>query len=257
MSRSTQIHRLVADTEKTVGVHIRAEYDDRDREWGLYWSNGPSAETLKAHLTRLARRAGLDMGLFALHRLVQSDALAVQAVRYLRTTFTGEDRYGYDGALAREIDRAAEQTDHPGRPADEREAVLATRLLAAEGGFTDPHSLTRRLLQQGGLAALLGEDLQTARPGDRLWASEYLTARYASGAHRLVWERHLQPMPAGEAFAAAVADAGASDVNEALTVRQAALTLAPLVRAEREAALTTLDATELGLITALREQKVA
>jgi predicted glycosyltransferase len=64
-------------------------------------------------------------------------------------------------------------------------------------------------------------------------------------------------MPAGEAFAAAVADSGASDVNEALTVRQAALTLAPLVRAEREAALAALDATELGLITALREQKVA
>jgi hypothetical protein len=56
---------------------------------------------------------------------------------------------------------------------------------------------------------------------------------------------------------AAATDPQASDVNEVLTLREAALTLAPVVRAELEAALAGLDATELGLITGLREQKVA
>ncbi|MEV7011914.1 hypothetical protein [Streptosporangium sp. NPDC051022] len=253
MSRSTQIHRLARDLSRVSGVPVEAVYDDRN-QWSLNWNNGPATGRMKTYLVPLAQRAGLETDLLRLRRTVQDDALAVQAVRHLRTTRPGEDRYAYEAAVAWQIDQAVDATDHPDRPLDEREAALAARLLTAEGGYTHSRSLAERLLRRGGggLAAFLEDDLEEARPGDRTWAAEYLTARYATGEHRAAWERHLQPMPAQEALAAA-----AADPDPGLAVHQAALTLAPVVRAELEAALADLDGVELALISGLREQEVA
>ncbi|MFI6889942.1 hypothetical protein [Streptosporangium canum] len=256
MSRSTQIRHLVADLEKAADVPVDAAYGERGRRWELSWSNGPTPDTMKTHLTKLAQRAGLDPALFDLSRIVQDNALALQAVRYLRAAPTGEDPYAYESALAWEIERAARDTDHPDRPLDEREAALAARLLAAEGGYTTPRSLADRLLGEG-LAALLDDGLEQERPGERAWAAEYLTARYAAtlttphaagpADHAQAWRRHLLTAPPGALLAAAAADPDAP-----AAVRLAALTLAPAVRAELEAALAEADAAELGLITALR-----
>ncbi|GAA4208401.1 hypothetical protein GCM10022252_73430 [Streptosporangium oxazolinicum] len=90
------------------------------------------------------------------------------------------------------------------------------------------------------------------RPGDRLWAAEYLSDRYAAGDHRAAWQRHLQPMPAREALAAAAADPCATPA-----ARMAALTLTPVVRADLEKELAALDGRELDLITAVRADGVA
>ncbi|MFI6883798.1 hypothetical protein [Streptosporangium canum] len=246
-SRSTQIHRLAAQLQTITGVAVEATYDERGRQWDLHYSNGPTYASMRAHLAKLITKTGLDAALFTMHRNVQDDALAVQAVRYLRTT-QAEDPYTYAANFSWAIEKAARDTDHPERPVDEREAVVAARLLAAEGRYTSLQRLAERLLRSGdGLAALLGDDLQQVRPGDRLWAAEYLSARYADGAHRAAWQRHLQPMPAGEALAAAAADPEATPA-----ARVAALTLAPIVRAELETALAALDGQELDLITAVR-----
>lgn len=181
---------------------------------------------------RLANRAGLEVELFKLSRTVQDNALALQAVRHLRTTRPGTDRYAYEAALPGTIERAAHDSEHPDRPQDEREAVLAGRLLAAEGRYTSPERLAERLLRPGGgLAALLEDDLQEVRPGDRLWAAEYLTARYSTPEHQhgsrnddrpdgfggglgtaeqvRAWQRHLQAAPAPALLAAAAAAPGA------------------------------------------------
>uniref|UniRef100_UPI003F49578E hypothetical protein n=1 Tax=Streptosporangium sp. CA-256172 TaxID=3240076 RepID=UPI003F49578E len=251
-SRSTQMHRLAAQLETITGVAVEAIYDERDRRWGLHYSNGPTGGSMRAHLTKLATKAGLDAALCSLHRIVQDDALALQAVRYLRTT-PAEDPYTYTANLSWAIEEAARTTDHPDRPLDEREAVLAARLLAAEDRYTSPQLLAERLLRsEGGLAALLADDLQQVRPGDRLWAAEYLSDRYADGAHRAAWQRHLQPMPAREALAAAAADPEATPA-----ARVAALTLTPLVRADLEAELAVLDGRELDLIIAVRADSTA
>ncbi|MFD8560629.1 hypothetical protein ACFV1N_25430 [Streptosporangium canum] len=253
VSRSTQIHRLVTELETIIGVSIEATYDERGRRWDLHYSNGPTFAAMRAHLTSLAERVGLAVELFKLSRIVQDNALALQAVRYLRTTRTGPDRYAYESKLAWEIERAARDSDHPDRPLDEREAVLSARLLATEGRYTNPQLLAERLLRPDhGLAALLADDLQEARPGDRLWAAEYLSARYAEGAHRAAWQRHLQPMPARQVLEAAAADPEATPA-----ARVAALTLAPVVRAALEEELAALDRGELDLITAVRGDNAA
>ncbi|WP_433358712.1 hypothetical protein [Streptosporangium sp. CA-115845] len=249
-SRSTQIHRLVSELEKITDVSIDAAYGERGRLWNLHYSNGPTYTTMQAHLAKLAKKTGLDPALFTLHRIVQDDALSLQAVRYLRTT-RAEDPYEYESTLGWAIEQAARDTDHPDRPLNDREAVLAARLLAAENGYTTPRSLADRLLRHG-LAGLLADDLDHSRPGDRTWAAEYLTARYAQGDHRAAWQRHLHPMPARDALTAATADPDAPR-----TARVAALTLAPMVRAELEAELADLDRLELDLITAVRADKAA
>ncbi|WP_329431094.1 hypothetical protein OG339_48895 (plasmid) [Streptosporangium sp. NBC_01495] len=246
-SRSTQIHRLAAELETITGVVVDAAYDERGRHWDLHYSNGPTQASMQAHLAKLTTKAGLDIALFVVRRVVQDNALAVQAVRYLRTT-RAEDPYPSVATLSWAIEEAAHDTDHPERPLDDREAALAQRLLATEGHYTNPQILAERLLRSGdGLAALLADDLQQTRPGDPLWAIEYLSTRYAEGAHRAVWQRHLQPMPAREALAAVAADPEATPA-----ARVAALTLTPVVRADLEAELAALDGRELDLITAVR-----
>ena len=251
-SRSTQIHRLAAQLQTITGVSVDAAYDERGRRWDLHYSNGPTYASMQAHLAKLAAKTGLDVALFTLHRVVQDKALAVQAVRYLRTT-RAEDPYTYAANLSWAIEEAARDTDHPERTVDEREAVLSARLLAAEGRYTTPQRLAERLLRSGeGLAALLADDLQQARPGDRLWAAEYLSDRYAAGAHRAAWQRHLQPMPARQAL-----EAVATDPEATPAARVASLTLTPVVRAELEAELAALDGREIALITAVRADSAA
>jgi len=249
-SRSTQIHRLAAELEKITGVSVDAAYDERGRRWDLHYSNGPTHANMKAHLAKLTTKTGLDTALFTLRRVVQDDALAVQAVRYLRTT-RAEDLYTYAATLGWAIEKAAQDTDHPDRPLNDREAVLSARLLAAEDGYTTPQSLADRLLRHG-LAGLLANDLDQSRPGDRTWAAEYLTARYAQGDQQAVWQRHLHPMSAPEALVAAAADPDATPA-----ARMAALTLTPIVRADLETALAALDRGELDLITAVRDDNAA
>ncbi|WP_440107543.1 hypothetical protein [Streptosporangium sp. H16] len=251
-SRSTQIHRLAAALEKITGVVVDAAYDERGRRWDLHYSNGPTQASMQAHLAKLTMKTGLDVALFTVRRIVQDDALALQAVRYLRITRV-EDPSPSAAALSWAIEEAARDTDYSERPLDEREAVLAARLLATEGRYTSPQLLAERLLRPDhGLAALLADDLQETRAGDRLWAAEYLSSRYAEGAHRAAWQRHLQPMPAREALEAAAADPEATPA-----ARVAALTLAPVVRADLETALAALDRGELDLITAVRADDAA
>jgi len=251
-SRSTQIHHLAAQLQTITGVAVEAAYDERGRRWDLHYANGPTYASMRAHLAKLATKTGLDAALFTVRRVVQDDALAVQAVRYLRTT-RAEDPYTSAANLSWAIEEAARDTDHPEQPLDDREAVLAARLLAAEDDCTSPQLLAERLLRPDhGLAALLGDDLQQVRPGDRLWAAEYLSDRYADGAHRAAWQRHLQPMPAREALAAAAVDPDATPV-----ARVAALTLAPVVRADLEEELAALDRGELDLIAAVRDDNAA
>ncbi|MEV4753306.1 hypothetical protein AB0K21_43780 [Streptosporangium sp. NPDC049248] len=272
MSRSTQIRQLVTELEQAADVAVEASYDGRAQRWTLHWDNGPTTATMRTHLTGLAERAGLAVELFELSRIIQDDALALQAVRYLRTTRPGQDFSTSTSALAGEIERAARDSDHPDRPRDEREAVLAQRLLAAEGGSTTPQRLAERLLRPGhGLAALLENDLHHVRPGDPLWAAEYLTAHYSAapgnqhgdrdddrpddgiggglGTAEQVraWQRHLQTAPAPTLLAAVATDPEAGPI-----ARIAALTLASPIRAELEAMLADHDHTELALITGLR-----
>ncbi|MFC7650452.1 hypothetical protein ACFQX6_66505 [Streptosporangium lutulentum] len=204
VSRSTQVHRLVGELEKIAEVSIDAAYGERAHRWTLSYSNGPTHATMQAHLAKLAKKTGLDAALFDLHRIVQDGALSLQAVRYVRTV-RAEDPYEYKFTLGWAIEKAAQDTDHPDRPLDDREAVLAARLLAAEDGYATPRALAERLLRHG-LAGLLADDLDHSRPGDRIWAAEYLTARYAEGEHRAAWDLHLHPMPTPEALRAAAAD---------------------------------------------------
>ncbi len=118
--------------------------------------------------------------------------------------------------------------------------------------------------------------------GDRLWAAEYLTARYSTPEHQhdnqhssrrddhddsqldgfggglgtteqvRAWQRHLQTAPAHALLAAAAADPEAGP-----GVRIAALTLASQVRAELEALLVRHDHAELALVTGLRADGMA
>lgn len=104
------------------------------------------------------------------------------------------------------------------------------------------------LLADKGIAWLMEDDLAAPRPGDRDWAADYLTARYATADAAIAWNRHLRPMPARAAVAAAQADPGADPA-----VRIAVLTLMPVVRGELEAALAALDEDELGLISQIRQ----
>ncbi|WP_431921328.1 hypothetical protein [Nonomuraea jabiensis] len=101
------------------------------------------------------------------------------------------------------------------------------------------------VLCQQGLGGLAEPDLTEPRPGDRTWAAEFLTARYATNpSERQAWRWHLRRLPDAEALAAASRDDRADRV-----VRIAALTLAPVVRAAME---VHLDRIEYDLIRGLR-----
>ncbi|RCG18220.1 hypothetical protein DQ384_39180 [Sphaerisporangium album] len=117
------------------------------------------------------------------------------------------------------------------------------------GDYLSPYKAAEKLLEHRGIAWLLSDDdLTEIRPGDRTWAAEYLTARYATGQDAVEWRLRLRPMPAAAAVAAAHADSGADEA-----ARLAALTLVPAVRAELEILLAELDGTELALMDALKD----
>ncbi|MET8162587.1 hypothetical protein ABZT47_40055 [Sphaerisporangium sp. NPDC005289] len=181
---------------------------------------------------------------------MQDDAVAVQAVRLFLSSPQVSDYYDRH-ELSSAIERACDQADYPDRPVDERERTLAARLREAGGGYVSTYSLAQLLLEHRGVGWLLrDQDLAEPRPGDRIWAAQFLTARYATGQDAEAWRRQLHPMPVAAAVAAARADTGADQ-----TIRLAALTLVPIVRAEQEALLAELDDTELALITGLKDAK--
>ncbi|MEU4834172.1 hypothetical protein [Streptosporangium sp. NPDC023615] len=64
-------------------------------------------------------------------------------------------------------------------------------MTAGKGRYTTPRRPAERLLRPGGgLAALLADDLKEVRPGDRLWAAEYLSAHYSAPEHQHDSYRH-------------------------------------------------------------------
>ncbi|MFI0425108.1 hypothetical protein [Spongiactinospora sp. 9N601] len=242
-SRGTEIRALARDLTAATGTEVTATWDKNT--WRMEWSNGPTTPAMRA----AAGPAGQD-GALQWDRVIQSDAAAVQAVRAAlagrRATPTG-------------IDIACEDTDHPERPADEREARLAARLLDAAGGPGAGTAALAGLLTTRGLAPLVEPDLAPARPGDAAWAACVLTARYATGADADAWRMHLRTLPAAAAVAAAGTGQHTADSNGVGdgvgdgTAVLAALTLAPAARAELEARLAELDAIEAALIQAARE----
>lgn len=251
MSRSTQIRRLVTALEAVTGVRVEAYYTaDSVRPWRLSWDNGPTYTTMDGLLGQHAP-AGVGPAIFACWRVVQDEALALQAVR-LALASADRELFAYKSDLRRAIETAAHTTDYPDRPLDEREATLAARLLAAvdHGG---EGKMAEEL--QAGIARLLEEDLATPRPGDHAWAGEHLTARYAhhrryaSAGYGQAWRRHLATMPARELVAAVRQDPDADQ-----SARLAALTLVPLARAEIEADLAALDEDQLHLADQIRAE---
>lgn len=223
---------------------VEARYDDYGDgpAWYLNWSNGPTYTTMQAALDDLAPQLAPDVGRWRLSRVVQDDALAVQAVRL---ALAGQLHPG--GSPNGQIETACHTTDDPDRPVDEREAAMARRLLEATGG-----SRMGELLQERGLAWLLPrqdtrprEDAD-ARVDEPQTALEVLTARYAVGEARRRWERQTITLPVQDAVEAALADPDTPG-----TCINAALTLLPVLRAGIEA---RLDATEKRAMAAARQR---
>jgi hypothetical protein len=181
-TRSAQIHNLARELADAFDVRFEAVYGNRQTMWDLDWSNGPTVATVKQRVKTLAAGRGLNPEIFRYGRVVQPDAYAVHIVRFFRSSADSQE-YWDQTSIGWAIDRSVRDTDYPERAADDREQVLAARLATA---FSDEHPMTEALRERG-LSWLAEDDLAQARPGDRQWAGEVLTARYAAGAHATAW----------------------------------------------------------------------
>lgn len=95
--RAGRMRALAEALGARCGVRAEASYDGRG--WEITWSNGPVS--LRGLVDTEAPRLGLDPAAIGLHRLVQDNAMPVQAVRLgragllplTRGTGSEEDRY--------------------------------------------------------------------------------------------------------------------------------------------------------------------
>jgi hypothetical protein len=195
-----------------------------------------------------APRLDLDPDAIILMRLVQDDAMPVQAVRLGRA---GQLPLGEPPtAIAAAIELAAELADYPERPADDTEAVLAARLAtetAALPGirWVDATSIAKLISQHGGIGWLLTPPDSTpadpaSSPAGPDAALAVLTAAYASGQAKRDWTENGALLDAAAALAAVRADP--------CPTAAAACAGLTLVRAQLEDLLHA----ELGLLDAAR-----
>jgi hypothetical protein len=208
--RAKQMHALAAELQAEWGVVTETSYDGR--AWMVSWSNGPV--TMRGTVATRAPRLGLDPDAIRLCRLVQDDAMPVQAVRLGRA---GQlPLSGRPAAVARAIELAGEQTDYPERPADDTEAALAGRLAAETAAqpdtrWVDANSIAELICRQGGIGWLLAP-LDSTPDGAGMAlnsldaALAVLTAAYASGQVRQNWVERGTLMDASSALAAVRAD---------------------------------------------------
>jgi hypothetical protein len=240
--RAKRMRALAATLEAGCGVAVEARYDGR--AWVLGWSNGPV--TLRNLVDTQAPRLSLDPGMIELRRIVQDDAMPVQAIRLGRAGQLPLHRQ--PAAVAAAIELAAQAADYPDRPADDTEAALAARLVtetAAQPGtrWADATAIAALICQHGGIGWLLTPDSSHGTPAaaEGLDAAlAVLTAAYASGPTRRDWTGRGIVLDAATALAAVRADPA-----PAAPAACAGLTV---LRAQ----LDELERAELGLLDAAR-----
>jgi hypothetical protein len=243
-NRAKRVRALAAALEAQCGVRTEASYDGKT--WLISWSNGLA--TMRGMVAAQAPRLGLDPDAIILTRLVQDDAMPVQAIRLGRA---GQLPLGESpAAIAAAIERAAELADYPERPADDTEALLAARLAtetAAQLGirWVDATSIAKLISQHGGIGWLLtppdGTPADPARaPAGLDAALAVLTAAYASGQAKRDWTERGALLDATAALAAVRADP--------CPTAAAACAGLTLLRGQLE----DLERAELGLLDAAR-----
>ncbi|MGH3157191.1 MAG: hypothetical protein ACRDNF_11525 [Streptosporangiaceae bacterium] len=208
--RAKRMRALAAVLQAECGVVTETSYDGR--AWVVSWSNGPV--TMRGVVATQAPQLGLDPDAIRLCRLVQDNAMPVQAIRLGRA---GQlPLSGRPAAVARAIELAAEQADYPERPADDTEAALAGRLAAETAAqpdtrWVDADSIAELICRQGGIGWLLApldstpNGLATALNSLDA-ALAMLTAAYASGQAKQNWVERGSLMDAASALAAVRAD---------------------------------------------------
>lgn len=201
--RAKRMRALAAALEDQCGVRTEASYDGR--AWEISWSNGPVS--LRGLIEAEAPRLGLDPAAIGLRRLVQDDAMAVQAIRLGRAGQLPLARG--PAATAAAIELAAAATGYPDRPADGAEAALAARLAAetaAQPGvrWVDAGTIAALICQRGGIGWLFAPPGAVAAGLEEALA--VLTAAYATGQARRDWAERGTPMDPATALAAVRAD---------------------------------------------------
>jgi hypothetical protein len=177
-------------------VTFRATFA-RGTQWDLEWTDGPTASTVGKTLSTM-ELAGADV---KLHRFTSPRAIALAVIR---TALAGKSTHTIrlSSWSSDSLNWELEDTEHPQRCASVREEHLVSSLMAAAipcGYPVEDHAL--RLVNERGLAWLL-HDIPTSE----LSAIEVLTATYATGGAKRLWERQTMPMNAQAAIDAAITD---------------------------------------------------
>jgi len=234
--RAARVRELAVVVGERAGVSVEASFDGA--AWSFDWSNGPVS--LRSLVEDEAPRLGLDPAAIRLQRLVQDDAMPVQAVRLGRA---GQFSMWMEPvAIDWAITVAAQSTDYPDRPADEREAALAARLVAEVAGvaeWVDAGTIAQVISERGGIGWLYAPEAGKP-PGGPEDALALLTSIYASGQSLMDWKERGALLDAVAALAAVQDDPSPSGpaVCAGLTV----------LRAQR----AELERAELGLLDAAR-----
>jgi hypothetical protein len=246
---STAMRALAHELTVLAGVPAHTRYDPSGRRWQLEWSNGPTIDTMTAHLADLRPRVGLahaGLARIGYQRIEQDDAHAVQAIRLgLAAALPLSSRHGAAAAIR----AAAAGTDHPSKPNDPGERQLAERLQAAAGA-RGADGMAELICAHHGISWLVetpgapdAANTGATAPGDLRAALHLLTARYATGPAATAWRRQAAPLALHEALTAA-----RDDDRLPAHIACAALTVLRRIRCD-------LDAAELSLITAARGQQ--
>ncbi len=207
-ARSSRVRTLVTRIASECSIRADAQYDRR--RWILTWNNGPTRAHLAPRVARHAHQLGVDASDIELDRIVQPNALPVQAIRL---GLAGQLPLYNSTDIARAITSAAEATDYPDRPADDRERLLAARLASAvpQG---DERAIAEFLRARGGIGFLMTPPAEAApsapcggpaaTPVEAALAQ--LTASYATGPAATAWRERAALLPAEAALASVAAD---------------------------------------------------
>ncbi|MFB7128291.1 hypothetical protein [Kitasatospora sp. NPDC056273] len=212
-SRSSAIRSFVFQLSKIHQCGMDTDYHDHRRKWEIRWYDGPTEATVHA---AVERQLPEYKEIICTDRSFSEEAIVLAAIRCF---VSGEDKRWLDLRYAAQ--RSLEDVAFPMRTASARENAMVERVLkesAQERGRGRDATYALELLKERrGIGWLLAppvpaQDSRQSETDAPVSAAleptpvELLTARYARGDLGEAWRQRAAPMPAAEAFAAALVD---------------------------------------------------
>ncbi|MFF4924272.1 hypothetical protein ACFY4B_27120 [Kitasatospora sp. NPDC001261] len=213
MSRSTEIRSFVYRLSKIHGCPMETDYYDHRKKWEIRWHDGPTSSLV---LAAVARQLPDHREIIYASRDFSEEAIVLSAIRLFASGEASQWRDLRYAAI-----RALEDIGFPLRTATDRESAMVERALEESARDTrwgrdrDADYALKLLTDRRGIGWLLAPPAAGDRHPEadtplaavpRLTPIELLTSHYAHGDHAAAWRERAAPMPAAEAFAAALAD---------------------------------------------------